>query len=177
MKQLQLPEIKRAFDSRYGGSSQKGHRKSGRPFVPKIPMHVILKSTRARGTLNLRTRSKRFLVDSKIYSLARRYHVQIIEYANAGNHLHLLLKSNSRENLTKFLRLATGQIAQAMTGAKKGLRKGKFWSELAWSRLVRPGKMFSKLRKYVRLNQLEMLAQDLGYEIIRWNKMKILESG
>jgi len=119
----------------------------------------------------MRHRRKRAKVDARIYTLARRNHIQILEYANAGNHLHILLKSHSREHLTKFLRLAAGQVAQLITGAKKGIKFGKYWSELAWSRLIKPGKALAAIKKYLHLNQLEALAFEFGYKIIRWNRM------
>jgi len=120
----------------------------------------------------MRHRRKRAKVDARIYTLARRNHIQILEYANAGNHLHILLKSHSRDHLTKFLRLAAGQIAQLMTGAKKGIKFGKYWSALAWSRLIKPGKALAAIQRYLRLNQLEALALEFGYKVIRWNKIK-----
>jgi hypothetical protein len=46
-----------------------------------------------------------------------------------------------------------------MTGAKKG-RKGKFWTELAWSRVVNWGRDLLALGDYLSKNVLESLGVD-----------------
>ena len=47
--------------------------------------------------------------------------------------------------------------ATSTTGAKKGVRFGKFWGALAYSRVVEWGRAFTEAKYYVLRNELETL--------------------
>ncbi len=47
-----------------------------------------------------------------------------------------MIQSEQRESHQNYLRTLAGLLARAVTGAKKGSRKGRFWDGLAWSRVV-----------------------------------------
>ncbi|MCM2324780.1 MAG: hypothetical protein NDJ90_16090, partial [Oligoflexia bacterium] len=55
------------------------------------------------------------------------------------------------------LRALTGTLARTVTGAKKGVKKGKFWDTLAYSRVVTWGREFKNVGFYVIMNELEGL--------------------
>jgi hypothetical protein len=139
----------------HGGEVRKGVRKLRRPFDPKRPLHLVVRSSRAKGTWSMRQFSKAPLIKALAYRLAERNQIKIYEYANAGNHLHLLLKAKTREGFKKFLRTLTAIVARIVTGAKKGNPVGKFWDELAYTRLVNWGRHFFRGRYYVIQNRLE----------------------
>ncbi|MCM2279415.1 MAG: hypothetical protein NDJ89_15175, partial [Oligoflexia bacterium] len=49
----------------------------------------------------------------------------------------------------------TGTIARTITGARKGVRKGRFWDALAYSRVVTWGRELKNVSIYVIMNELE----------------------
>lgn len=90
-----------------------------------------------------------------VYRRAEMSGVKIFEYANSGNHLHLLVRATSKDGFKRFLRTITGIIARRITGAVKGRATGKFWDELAYTRIVTWGRDLFNTRFYVLMNELE----------------------
>lgn len=138
----------------YGGDTTKGRRKGVRPFSPRASLHVVVRSHRARGTWSLLHRRNRATIDRLVYKWAAAKRVKIYRYANVGNHLHLLVRAERREELQAFLKTFAGLAARAVTGAQKGIRTGKFWDQTAYSRIV-PGGAFRALCAYFGKNRLE----------------------
>lgn len=102
----------------YGGSlrnTRKG-RVGPRPISTKHTMHLVLKSTKARGEWNfLRPRHKKN-IRRIIEKFAFIYGVKLISLANASNHLHLQIKLSNRFAYKPFIRAVTGAIAISVTG-------------------------------------------------------------
>lgn len=132
----------------YGGAETAG--KVGLPVVKSLPLHVVLRAQNATSTYNLLHRKNRFKVDARVYTLAKRYEVKVHEYSNQGHQLHLLISAPTRHLMTCYLRLITGQIAQMVTGAKKGVKTGKYWASMCWSRLLKDRKELSKVKTFIR---------------------------
>lgn len=139
----------------FGGSLLKNsNAKCKRPLDSKLPVHLVL---RARiSSLKLpRTFAK---VNSTVSQIARRHGVRVYKYANVGNHLHLLIKIPRLSAWAAFIRELTGrisQIAQGITGQKKGL---KFWSQRPFTRIVRGWReAFQDIKQYIALNELEAI--------------------
>ncbi|MCC7443129.1 MAG: transposase [Bdellovibrionales bacterium] len=147
----------------HGGDESIGRRKTRRPLDPHRPVHVTLRSERARGRLSLLAPRVRFTVKALALRAAARHEVRVLRFVNVGNHLHLLVKARSRESFQNFLRQTAGQVAQAVTGARKGAAAGssgqrRFWDALAYSRVVRSPREEVGLQKYF----LKNLAETLG---------------
>src|SRR5262249_6076303 len=104
---------------------------------------------------SMQRRTHRNAIALLMHRLATRYDVRVYQYANAGNHLHLLLRAPRRESLRAFLRAFAGLVARAVTGARKGAPSGRFWAWTAYSRLLTWGREFSAVRRYVFYNEIE----------------------
>jgi REP element-mobilizing transposase RayT len=141
----------------HGGEIRRGLRKLERPIDLRRPLHVVLRSSRARGAWSLRAQTNERIVRWVMRRFARRYSVRIYEFANAGNHVHLLLRVKCREALQNFLRTFAGITARLVTGARKGWAVGRFWDWLAYSRIVHWGRDFRGVRAYVVQNEWEAL--------------------
>lgn len=142
----------------HGGSRRKGKRKLARPIDTKRPMHVVLRSSRAQGEWSFLRRRHGDRVRRLIDATAKKCRVRIYEFANAGNHIHLLLKPASRKGFQAFLRTISGLIARLITGARRGRSiRGKFWDGLAFSRVVQWGRDFIGARGYLLRNRLEAI--------------------
>lgn len=168
-------KLKKNFVPRliHGGQSTANKRKESRPFVANLPVHLVLKSSRAKGQWSLNHHRNRSKIQSILYTHADRLKVRILRSQNVGNHLHLLVKSAEKKPLQDFLRIITGRIAVTITGAKKGVKKlsehphiqtqsqykRKFWDGLSWSRLVNWGKEFFQVSQYIQKNQFDLLPQ------------------
>ena len=161
----------------HGGRESAGKRKTTRPFSPKSSVHIVLKSKRARGTWSLRHRKNHAKITAMIYVYAARFKVHVYRAANVGDHLHLLVKSSDRKALADYLRVLAGRIAVTVSGAQKGVKRiGKFWDHLCWSRLVKWGREFHVVQRYVFANELEFLGKHLR-EAVRRNPYLIPKPG
>ena len=140
----------------HGGDLAQGKRKTPRPFNTVAPIHIVLKSKRAKGTWSLLHRKHRSKVTSMVYVYAKRFKIKVYRASNVGNHLHLLVKAKDRKNLADYLRVLAGRVAVTVTGAQKGIKRiGKFWDSLCWSRLVNWGRDFFQVRDYLVKNLSE----------------------
>jgi REP element-mobilizing transposase RayT len=139
----------------HGGEVRRHQRKLERPVSTRRPMHVTLHSRRARGTWSL-LRHERAIAQA-LRACARRTGVRVYDFANVGSHLHLLVRARRRDAFQAFLRSFAGIVARAVTGARRGnpLLGGRFWSALAWSRLVSWGRDCMTVRHYIFRNRLE----------------------
>ena len=172
LKLFQQPKLKRA----HGGSLAVSKRRARRPLNMKQSHHVTMKSHHAVGARSLFRHKKMILILIKKNSL--KFHIKIYEYAIQGNHIHLLVKAQNREELQNFFRVIAGHIAQGIlrecpikgapggasvkpTGCQKNQRK--FWSYLLYSRIVSWGREFKIVLGYIQRNTLELL-QVMAYQ-------------
>jgi putative transposase len=146
----------------FGGSLlTKRRNRHARPVSSKDSMHIVSKSSKARGNFSFRHGSNRANVQFILEKHCLKYGVTLIRFSNNFNHLHLHLKFPSRALYVRFIRSVTGQIAMAVTGANKTRsvksifgRKG-FWDHRPFSRVVKGFRGFKTANDYIRLNQLE----------------------
>lgn len=153
----------------HGGSLAVGRRRSRRPLNSKKSLHIVLKSNHAIGGRCLFRHKKMILfVMRKACSLFR---VKVYNFAIAGNHIHLLVKGSSREDVQNFFRVLAGHSAQNILklypmkkrGGAPDLKPGceknrrKFWSYLIYSRVISWGREFQVVSKYIQQNLLESL--------------------
>jgi REP element-mobilizing transposase RayT len=145
-------ELLKPKDS-FGGSLLTSNPKTRRPLDSKLPIHLVLRSDWARMRL-----PKHFTkVNQTVRAVCKKHGVALYEYANVGNHLHMVIKIPQRRRWAAFIRELSGRIAQAaqsLAGQQKAQRK--FWSQRPFTRVVRGWrKAFSIAKAYVRLNLYE----------------------
>lgn len=164
MKSIQLsmfPNIMPKYQVDHGGDIRKGRRKLTRPFSAKHAIHVVFRSTRARGHWSLLTRKNEALIKKLLARCATRHHIKVYRFVNVGNHLHLLVKTRSnqyflgRAHFARFLREFGGAVAISVTGAKKAAPKGGFWEKRVYSRIVSWGREYDRLKEYFVKNLFE----------------------
>lgn len=155
---MQLPLFGRQMQAElarteHGGERGRGRRKLERPVSTRRPMHVVLTSHRARGPWSLRKHDR--AVRDILRSMARRFDIRIYDFANVGSHLHIVLRARRRDAFQGFLRSFAGIVARRITGARRAHPSGRFFTGLAWTRVVNWGRDFLGLRHYVFRNQIE----------------------
>ena len=127
----------------FGGSLLTSNPKVRRPLDSKLPTHVVLRATKS----TMRKPQNFLKVNQAINNACRKHGVRLYEYANVGNHLHLLIKLRSRASWAGFIREITGRIAQ-LTETK--------WLHRPFTRIVRGCKSAYKVVKsYIELNEFE----------------------
>ncbi len=142
----------------YGGSllkTRKG-RSQGRPLDTKNTMHLILKSSQAKGEWSFKKPENDKNIRNIIEKFSVKYGVKILSLANVGNHLHFHLKLNNRYTYRAFIRALTSAIAMAVTKASriKPLSK-KFWDYRPFTRVIVGFRTLLTLKDYIFINQLE----------------------
>jgi hypothetical protein len=192
LAQLSLPGLnRRTRDLAHGGELARGHRKGPRPFDPKQALHVVLRSSKARGGLSMLHPRHCNHIRTLVERLQRRRAVRVYGYANVGNHLHLLIRAKSRADWQAFIREFSGGVAMLVTGARKGTglrrshdpslpesaRRG-FWDGLVFTRIVGWGRDFTRVADYVSLNLWEGLGIPLRRYLARgYRCLEISEDG
>ena len=111
MKSKQLSLLpKSKVKKQHGGSLAVGKRRKIRPLNIKQSHHITMKSYHAVGPRSLFRHKKMIL--NVIRKFSFRFGVKVYEYAIQGNHIHLLVKAQSREGLQNFFRVVAGHTAQ-----------------------------------------------------------------
>ena len=143
----------------FGGSLlRRSHAKEARPLHTQLPIHLIFRSSQARGQFSLRTLRNQRQIQAILKSEAQRFGIHILDFSNNFNHLHLLLKSSNRRMILNFIRSFAGRVAMSVTGGRKGhqLSQG-FWDQRPFSRVIVGYRGLSIAKDYVALNQMEAL--------------------
>jgi REP element-mobilizing transposase RayT len=121
-------------------------------------MHLVLKSSQARGSRSFLTKQTARYIQHLILETGKSTGVCIREFANSGNHLHLLVQARTKLGFKKFIRIVTGKIAMQLAGSRKGSALAKrFWDCAVFTRIVEWGRDFFGVRKYLIQNRLEAL--------------------
>lgn len=169
-----LPGLVRNTVARaHGGELALGRRKVARPFDSKQALHVVLRSSKARGAYSLLHPHHCNLIRDTAERLRVRWGIRVFRYANVGNHLHLLIQAPTRAAWQGFIRELSGRIAMIVTGARKGnglARSGSrkhgakgiaesaqrgFWDHLVFTRIVAWGRDYKNVAQYVAKNLWE----------------------
>ncbi len=142
----------------HGGELSKGKRKLGRPIATRRPMHIVMRSSLAVGGWSFLHPSHAPFIRCVVPLIAKRFNVQLYEWSQNSNHLHLLLRAATRDGLKHFLMAVSGRISQKITCAKKGNPLGKrFFDHIPFSRIVEWGRSLVIARRYIIQNNLEAL--------------------
>ncbi len=113
---------------------KKSNAKTARPVSTKHVMHLVLRSSQARDAWSFSSSKNRKIITEILKRRAKEAGIRMVDFANGGNHLHLLLRTRSREAFQRFVRTVTGDISMRLTGACKGqeLRR-QFWDFRPWT--------------------------------------------
>jgi REP element-mobilizing transposase RayT len=166
--QLHFPGLEKSGNRSHGGDLNRGKRKTLRPIDPKQALHVVLKSSKAKGELSLLHPRHCNSIEFFVKRTAKKWGVRLYRYANVGNHLHLLIQVPTREAWKRFSKELSGGIAQIVTHAQKGSAlprssdpntpesaKRGFWDHLLFTRIVSFGRDFAGISRYLIQNLFE----------------------
>ena len=134
-------------------------RATARPLSYRDTMHVVLRSSKAKGEWSFRKAKHRKNILRLVEKFSVMYDVHVLSMANVGNHLHFHVKLVSRDAYKAFIRAISGAIVMTVTGTsrwkKSATEKSKFWDLRPYSRIVLSLRQFLTLKDYIAENQLE----------------------
>lgn len=138
-------------------------RVGSRPLAVHQTMHLVLRSTKAKGTWSFRQPKNSREISRIVSKFATKYGVRILSLANVGNHLHFQIKLANRYTYRPFIRAITSAIAMKITGYsrwnpghKNNPESTGFWDRRPFTRIIDGGlRAFLNLKDYIRINQLE----------------------
>lgn len=137
----------------FGGALLHGRRRRRRPLSSKHSLHVVIRSSWARGPHSFRSAKNLQTITRLIEGIARKFHVKVYRYAIVGNHIHMMIGFYSHEQYKSYLRLLCGQIASHVMGRQsfENFRKAlvKKWGDT--SETQGKGQQFFQFRPYTRL--------------------------
>jgi len=116
--QSALPGFLTKVEMTHGGNRVKGNPKNKRPFVKNKVLHVVFKSSKATGDFSFLKFDR--VIRRILSRQAKTLGIKIYQSANAGNHIHLVLKAHSRLALSRFLRAVSGLIVRKVLGKERG---------------------------------------------------------
>lgn len=156
-KQLGFQILETKNVKHFGGDYLgKSNPKEKRPLSTKKAMHLVMRSSLAKGSQSFRRK------DTEVFKIvqkqARQLGVKLYRYANGGNHLHLIILPLSRAAFNKFVRAISGLIARLFLAAERGRPSAKniqFWDKRPFTRIIEWGSDFNKVCAYLLKNTLE----------------------
>ena len=140
-----------------------GNPTTARPVDTKRALHIVLKSSVAVGENSFLRHNAR--IQGILDRQAKLFGLKLYDAANAGNHLHLIVRTPSRRALANFLRAVSGLVARVALHSERGSAwaRGKlkgFWDVRPFSRIVSWGRDYDGLKNYLMVNRIEMLGMD-----------------
>lgn len=154
----------------FGGESFKKRRKVARPLREGLVHHVVFKSRKAKGEFSFYTHKR--LVAFLLKERSKKYFVEILDWVNMGNHLHLKVRFNDKVRFQNFTRTFAAILARKITGAHRGKSYGKFWDGLVFTRVLISKFEELGLKGYFEGNhrQRELGCEDREHFLLRWNQ-------
>jgi REP element-mobilizing transposase RayT len=144
--------------SAYGGTLRKTRmgRRGPRPISTNYSMHLVLRSSQARGTQSFFKPKNRNLIGIALKKHSKNHKIKILRHANVGNHLHLHIQVTRRSDYIRFIRAIAGHIA---LGIKKTHRQGEdqknFWDHRPFTKIISTFRYLQNIKEYISINQLE----------------------
>jgi hypothetical protein len=168
------------FHTDHGGvlrNTRKG--RGARALTNRHSMHLVLRSSQATGKNAFNRGQRKQQIARVVYKHASRNGIQMISFANAGNHLHLHIHLGAKKTVTirgqtkvydhrqmycRFIRAITGAIAlMVMSTSAAGVslsasrqkQEHRFWDLRPFTRHVSTSRHFVNMREYMEINKLE----------------------
>lgn len=157
MKKSKQLNLLRQQDIRFfGGVFLNGRRKSQRPLSHKHPIHLVLRSDKAKGAASFFRFRKQ--IEIMINTQAKKFGVKVYQQAIQSNHIHFVMKIHNRELYRYFICALTGAIALRVSrGAGLKKQNKTFWLARPFTRIVNWGRDYRGVLKYLVQNTLEAL--------------------
>lgn len=156
---LSIENLKAFKTLKHGGACSSNKRKTKRPLIPNKITHIVYKSSKA--IRNFSFYKNKNLIQMLLKKRSKKYQIEVLDFVNMGNHLHIKVRSKNLSNLRNFLRTFPAILARKITKAKKGTKFGKFWDHLVFTRVLLSKFEDLGLQGYFKANRIE---REKGYK-------------
>ncbi|MFH0907206.1 MAG: transposase, partial [bacterium] len=97
--------------------------------------------------------------------------VNLLTYCITSNHVHLLLKASTPDELARFMQRVAGGMAQAYNQRKR--RSGAFWSDRYHAAMIEDGEHLWRCMRYIDLNMVRagQVAHPSDWEWTGWGEL------
>jgi hypothetical protein len=136
----------------FGGSLLLGKRKEARPLSTKHPLHLILKSEKARGSLSFI--NHRFALELALSKVASQFKIKIYDKSVNNDHIHMVILFKSKEAYKSFIRVLSAEIVRIISKKTKTPLKD-FFTQRPYTKILSWGKQLNITLEYQILNQME----------------------
>jgi REP element-mobilizing transposase RayT len=158
LKQQKLFDLKSSLA--YGGVFRnKAKNRGARPLSSKGSLHVVMRSSHAKGPWSFRNSQNIHKLGNFIRKFSQSKGIELISLANVGNHYHLHVRIPNRSFYKAWIRGLTSGMAMLTLGLE-GLIKLKsenkrFWDYRPFTRVINNFKSYLNIKDYIQINQLE----------------------
>jgi REP element-mobilizing transposase RayT len=162
-RRVRAKQLELAYETRpqHGGKRPGAGRKRSTPerrvphvtrdaFRDGVPAHVAMKVR--EGLPSLRSRQLYRVVEGAIFDATERLGTRICEFSVQSNHLHVIIEARDKVSLTRAMQGLAIRIAKRVNRALD--RKGKFFRDRFFSRLLRTPLEVKRALRYVLQNAL-----------------------
>lgn len=156
----QIPLFKTDTQTFFGGILLKNRRKGLRPLSTKNAIHLVMKSSLARGTKSFRHTANLRPLRRMIECECRKWGIRLYRLAINFNHIHFVILIPNRTIYKKFISSLTCKISFKVGHARKGVkcgRKRSFFDERPFTRILAWGRDFRHVSEYLERNILEAI--------------------
>lgn len=139
----------------FGGALLCGKRKTQRSLAFKRPIHLVLRSSKAKGRwafLDYRNKPK---IERWIREFSKRNSLRVYATAISWNHIHIVVRFPNRALYNKFVRSITGTLPKVVFGFEHPHET--FWDFRPFTRIVEWGRDYRGVLAYLLQNTLEAL--------------------
>lgn len=152
-KQKQLSFIK-SVPKEFGGSLLFGKRKAKRPLSTQAPIHLVLKTEKAKGKLAFVSHKSQ--IEKAISIVSKKYGIKVYEKAINFNHIHMVLRLKTLNSYNSWIRVLTSEIVKILSKRTKENLK-EFFTHRPYTKIIAWGRQFKRVLDYQILNQLEVV--------------------
>lgn len=142
----------------FGGSLLARKRKSKRPLDFKKSTHLVIRlKDGVPSFFNPRDRKLRNLITE----VAVKYEIKIYQLVLNHTHCHAVLKLPNRKSYVRFIRELTSKLVNLFS-QQINYNLKKIFALRPWTRIIRWGKDFATIKKYMIKNERESGVRQLG---------------
>lgn len=134
------------FSSAFGSELLEGKRKSARPLCSQRPIHIVIRSQKARGKYSFANHRRR--LDEQLQRCARKWGIKVYARVWVWDHLHAIIKIPNRTLYKNWIREFNAAIAKVLNATQ-------LFELRPFTRVVEWGRSFRNNKDYLTLNELE----------------------
>ncbi len=153
-KQQSFSFFQKKLPKTFGGQLLEGKRKSKRPLSVKSPLHLVIKSEKAKG--NMSFMNHQTAIARAISAASKKWNITICDKAVNFSHIHFVIRIKSESDYRAWIRELTSEIVRLIS-AKAGVKLNQFFTLRPWTRILHWGRDFKNAMEYLVLNQMEVV--------------------